>query len=27
MEIEETGERGYGVCEYSIYPPVPRWLA
>ena len=26
MEIEETGERGCGVCEYSIYPPVPRWL-
>ena len=26
MEIEETGEKGYGVCEYSIYPPVPRWL-
>ena len=20
MEIEETGERGCGVCEYSIYP-------
>lgn len=26
MEIEETGEKGYGVCEYSIVPPSPRWL-
>ncbi len=26
MEIEETGEQGYGVCEYSIRPPSPRWL-
>lgn len=26
FEIEETGERGYGVCEYSVHPPWPRWL-
>ena len=26
FEVEETGERGYGVCEYSIGPPWPRWL-
>ena len=25
-EVEETGERGDGVCEYSIHPPRPRWL-
>ena len=24
-EVEETGERGYGVAEYSIHPPLPRW--
>lgn len=26
FEVEETGEQGYGVCEYSIGPPWPRWL-
>lgn len=26
FEIEETGERGYGVAEYSFGPPSPRWL-
>jgi hypothetical protein len=26
FEIEETGEHGYGVAEYSIQPPSPRWL-
>ncbi|MBM4267073.1 MAG: hypothetical protein FJ144_10730 [Deltaproteobacteria bacterium] len=26
FEVEETGERGYGVAEYSIQPPRPRWL-
>ncbi|HJP41276.1 MAG TPA: hypothetical protein QGF35_06170 [Dehalococcoidia bacterium] len=26
FELEETGERGYGVAEYSINPPSPRWL-
>jgi hypothetical protein len=26
FEIEETGERGYGVSEYSVHPPWPRWL-
>jgi len=26
LEVEETGERGSGVCEYSIYPPHSRWL-
>jgi len=25
FEVEETGERGYGVAEYSIQPPWPRW--
>ncbi|MBT4161950.1 MAG: hypothetical protein HOC70_00790 [Gammaproteobacteria bacterium] len=25
-EIEETGERGYGVSEYSVMPPWPKWL-
>jgi hypothetical protein len=25
FEVEETGERGYGCAEYSIYPPYPRW--
>jgi len=24
--VEETGEIGYGVAEYSIQPPAPRWL-
>jgi hypothetical protein len=23
---EVTGERGTGFCEYSIFPPSPRWL-
>lgn len=26
FEVEETGEVGYGVAEYSIQPPWPRWL-
>ena len=26
FEVEETGERGYGVAEYDIQPPWPRWL-
>ncbi len=26
FEVEETGERGYGVAEYSMGPPWPRWL-
>jgi len=26
FEVEETGERGYGVGEYSVNPPWPRWL-
>ncbi|MBQ60736.1 MAG: hypothetical protein CMQ19_01545 [Gammaproteobacteria bacterium] len=26
FEVEETGERGYGVAEYSVGPPWPRWL-
>lgn len=26
FEVEETGERGYGVAEYSVQPPWPRWL-
>lgn len=26
FEVEETGERGYGVAEYSIQPVRPRWL-
>jgi hypothetical protein len=25
FEVEETGERGYGCSEYSIFPPYPRW--
>jgi hypothetical protein len=25
-EVEETGERGTGVGEYSVIPPWPRWL-
>lgn len=25
-EVEETGEKGNGVAEYSVYPPWPRWL-
>jgi hypothetical protein len=25
FEVEETGERGYGCSEYSIFPPSPRW--
>jgi hypothetical protein len=25
FEVLETGERGYGVVEYSIEPPEPRW--
>ncbi len=25
-EVEETGEVGTGVAEYSIYPPWPQWL-
>ena len=25
FEVEETGERGYGCAEYSIFPPYPRW--
>ena len=25
FEVEETGERGYGVAEYSIEPAYPRW--
>jgi hypothetical protein len=25
FEVEETGERGYGVAEYSIEPAFPRW--
>lgn len=25
FEVQETGERGYGVVEYSIEPPEPRW--
>jgi hypothetical protein len=24
-EVLETGERGYGVVEYSIHPPWPRY--
>ncbi|MBL3668085.1 hypothetical protein JL475_19225 [Streptomyces sp. M2CJ-2] len=27
FEVEETGERGVGVCEYSVIPPRPRWQA
>ena len=26
FEVEETGEVGYGVAEYSVRPPWPRWL-
>jgi hypothetical protein len=26
LEIEETGERGYGAIEYSVLPGRPRWL-
>ncbi|MBT7369248.1 MAG: hypothetical protein HN816_01290, partial [Gammaproteobacteria bacterium] len=26
FEVEETGEKGYGVAEYSVHPPWPRWL-
>ncbi|MDP6376536.1 MAG: hypothetical protein QF515_17520 [Pseudomonadales bacterium] len=26
FEVEETGETGYGVAEYSVAPPWPRWL-
>lgn len=26
FEVEETGERGTGVSEYSVIPPRPRWL-
>ena len=25
FEVAETGERGYGVVEYSIHPPHPRF--
>jgi hypothetical protein len=25
-EVEETGEVGTGVAEYSVYPPWPQWL-
>ena len=25
FEVEETGERGYGVAEYSMQPVFPRW--
>jgi hypothetical protein len=25
LEIEETGERGYGIIEYSVLPPRPRF--
>jgi hypothetical protein len=25
FEVLETGERGYGVVEYSVNPPVPRF--
>ncbi len=24
-EVEETGEKGTGVAEYSIFPPLPQW--
>ena len=27
FEVEETGERGTGTAEYSLYPPYPQWLA
>jgi hypothetical protein len=26
FEVEETGERGTGTAEYSLYPPYPQWL-
>lgn len=26
FEVEETGELGYGVAEYSVHPPWPKWL-
>jgi hypothetical protein len=26
FEVEETGEKGTGTAEYSIYPPYPQWL-
>ena len=25
FEVLETGERGYGVVEYSMNPPMPRF--
>jgi hypothetical protein len=25
FEVLETGERGYGVVEYSMNPPEPRY--
>lgn len=25
-EVEETGVKGTGVAEYSVYPPWPQWL-
>ena len=25
FEVLETGERGYGVVEYSMNPPLPRF--
>ncbi len=25
-EVEETGEQGYGVSEYSVMGPGPKWL-
>jgi hypothetical protein len=25
-EVEETGEVGTGVAEWTVYPPWPRWL-
>jgi hypothetical protein len=25
-EVEETGETGTGVAEFSIFPPSPQWL-
>ena len=26
FEVEETGEKGTGTAEYSLYPPYPQWL-
>ncbi len=26
FEVEETGEKGTGTAEYSVYPPYPQWL-